>query len=82
MWTVVVDHQVMVRELPEPDAKAEILLDQFHVVGPISTGWLCPPNLMHRRPSLASGRPIAGWKWLRKTLVKGQISNQQHHQSL
>jgi hypothetical protein len=33
MVTVVVDHQVMVRELPEPDAKAEILLDQFQRVG-------------------------------------------------
>ncbi|MDB4668423.1 hypothetical protein OAF50_00650 [bacterium] len=35
--TVVVDHQVAVRELTEPDAKSEILLDQFRVEGPIPT---------------------------------------------
>jgi hypothetical protein len=42
MGTVVVDHQVMVRKLPEPDAKAEILLDQFHVEGPIPTALALP----------------------------------------
>jgi len=37
MGTVVVDHQVTVRELPEPDTKAEILLDRFHLEGPVPT---------------------------------------------
>ena len=37
MGTVVVDHQVVVRELPEPDAKAEILSDRFQVGGPVPT---------------------------------------------
>ena len=31
------DHQVMVRELPEPDTKAEILSDRFQVGGPVPT---------------------------------------------
>ena len=34
---MVVDHQVVVRELPEPDAKAEILSDRFQVGGPVPT---------------------------------------------
>jgi hypothetical protein len=42
MSAVVVDDQLMVRELPKPDAKAEILLDQFHLEVPISTGCLLP----------------------------------------
>jgi len=42
MGTVVVNHQVAVRELPEPDAKAEILLDQFQVGGPIPTALALP----------------------------------------
>ncbi len=37
MGTVVMDHQVMVRELPEPDTKAEILSDRFQVGGPVPT---------------------------------------------
>jgi len=37
MGTVVVDHQVMVRELPKPDAKAEILSDRFQIGGPVPT---------------------------------------------
>ena len=34
---MVVDHHVVVRELPEPDTKAEILSDRFQVGGPVPT---------------------------------------------
>ena len=37
MGTVVVDHQVLVHELPEPDTKAEIHSARFQVGGPVPT---------------------------------------------
>ena len=37
LGTVVVDHQVRLQSLPEPDAKAEILSDCYQVGGPVPT---------------------------------------------
>ena len=37
LGTVVVDHQVFLKALPEPDTKGEILSDRFQVGGPVPT---------------------------------------------
>jgi sugar/nucleoside kinase (ribokinase family) len=40
LGTVVIDHQVVMEQLPEPDTKGEIISDRFQVGGPVPTG-LC-----------------------------------------
>lgn len=37
LGTVVVDHQVVMKQLPEPDTKGEVLSDRFQVGGPVPT---------------------------------------------
>ena len=60
MGTVVVDHQVVVRELPKPDAKAESYLTDFKSAARFRPPLRCSLGLEPRHRLSASGQRIGG----------------------